>query len=154
MDRDGDGNREELVPALDAAAQTVYAVDFGGVDNLNTARLPMFARVDLRITWRPRGAQSGWELFGEIINLLNRQNAGALEAVLEYDPASDRPKIVEQRDQGIPRIPTVGFRFRFLTEWLRPRRRRALSHAPMPPAISPTQVLPLRCSRLAAIEDR
>ena len=113
MDRDGDGNREERVPALDAAAQTIYAVDFGGVDNLNTARLPMFARVDLRITWRPRGAQSGWELFGEIINLLNRQNAGALEAVLEYDPASDRPKIVEQRDQGIPRIPTVGFRFRF-----------------------------------------
>jgi hypothetical protein len=52
-------------------------------------------------------------LFAEIINLLNRQNAGALEAVLEYDPASDRPKIVEQRDQGIPRLPTIGFRFRF-----------------------------------------
>ena len=94
-------------------ARAIYAVDFGGVSNLNTARLPTFARVDLRITWRPRGMQGGWELFAEIINLLNRQNAGALEAVLEYDPASDRPKIVEQRDQGIPRLPTVGFRFRF-----------------------------------------
>ena len=113
QDRDGDGNRDELVPAVDAAGRLIYAVDFGGVANLNTARLPLFARVDLRVTWRPHGPQGGWELFAEIINLLNRQNAGALEAVLEYDPASDRPAIIEQRDQGIPRLPTVGFRFRF-----------------------------------------
>jgi hypothetical protein len=113
VDRDGDGNREELVPAVDASGLSIYAVDFGGAGNLNSARLPLFARVDLRITWRPRGVQGGWELFGEVINLLNRQNAGALEAELEYDPASDRPQIVEQRDQGIPRIPTIGFRFRF-----------------------------------------
>ena len=112
-DRDGDGNVNELVPAIDAAGRAIYAVDFGGVANLNTARLPLFARVDLRLTWRPHGPQGGWELFAEIINLLNRQNAGALEAALEYDPASDRPTIVEQRDQGIPRLPTVGFRFRF-----------------------------------------
>jgi hypothetical protein len=113
LDRDGDGNQDELVPAVDAAGRAIYAVDFGGVGNLNTARLPAFARVDLRVTWRPHGMQGGWELFAEIINLLNRQNAGALEAVLEYDPASDRPKIVEQRDQGIPLLPTLGFRFRF-----------------------------------------
>ena len=113
LDRDGDGNRDELVPAVDAAGRTIYAVDFGGVGNLNAGRLPAFARVDLRITWRPHGTQGRWELFGEIINLLNRQNAGALEAVLEYDPASERPTIVEQRDQGIPRLPTIGFRFHF-----------------------------------------
>jgi len=113
LDGDGDGNREELVPAADAAGHSIYAVDFGSASNLNTARLPLFARVDLRITWRPRGAQGGWELFGEIINLLNRQNAGALEAELEYDPSSDQPRIVEHRDQSIPRIPTIGFRFRF-----------------------------------------
>jgi hypothetical protein len=112
VDIDNDGNREELVPALDRG-YPIYAVDYGGVGNLNSGRLPLFARVDLRITWRPRGAQSGWEVFGEIINLLNRQNAGALEAVLEYDPASDRPQIIEQRDQGIPRLPTIGLRFRF-----------------------------------------
>jgi hypothetical protein len=113
LDRDDDGNEVELVPAVDAAGSLIYAVDFGSAGNLNTAHLPAFARVDLRITWRPRGLQGGWEVFGEIINLLNRQNAGALEAELEYDPASDRPRIVEQRDQGIPRIPTIGFRFRF-----------------------------------------
>ncbi len=112
VDSDGDGNKEELVPALDAG-RPIYAVDFGGVGNLNTARLPAFARVDLRITWRPRGAQGRWELYGEIINLLNRENAGALEPTLEHDPTSDRPKIVERPDQGIPRLPTIGLRFNF-----------------------------------------
>ncbi len=112
-DLDQDGNVEERVPAVDSRGRLIYAVDFGGIDNLNAGRLPLFARVDLRATWRPRGAQGRWELYAEVINLLNRQNAGALEAELVYDPESDRPKIVEQRDQAIPRLPTVGLRFNF-----------------------------------------
>jgi hypothetical protein len=48
-----------------------------------------------------------------VINLLNRENAGALEARLAHDPASDRPRIAEERDQSIPRLPTIGLRFRF-----------------------------------------
>ena len=112
-DRDNDGNVRELVPAVDARGGLVYAVNFGGIDNLNNGRLPLFARVDLRATWRPRGAAGRWELYAEVINLLNRDNAGALEPELEYDATSDRPKIVEQRDQGIPRLPTIGLRFKF-----------------------------------------
>jgi hypothetical protein len=112
-DLDGDGNEQELVPAVDAAGRLIYAVSFGGIENLNAARLPLFARVDLRATWRPRGARGRWELYAEIINLLNRQNAGAIEPELEYDPNSDRPKIVEHRDQSIPRLPTIGLRFSF-----------------------------------------
>jgi hypothetical protein len=54
-----------------------------------------------RVTWRPRGAAGRWELYAEVINLL------------VYDPASDRPAIVERRDQAIPRLPTLGVRFRF-----------------------------------------
>ena len=92
---------------------SIYEVNFGNTANLNQARLPMFARVDLRATWRPRGAAGRWELYAEIINLLNRENAGALEPVLEYDPTGDKPRIVEERDQSIPRLPTVGVRFRF-----------------------------------------
>lgn len=112
-DRDGDGNTRELLPGLDAAGRLVYGVDFGGVANLNNARLPVFARVDLRTTWRPRGAQGRWELYFEVVNLLNRQNAGALSAELEYNPGGDRPRLVEVRDQSIPRFPTLGLRFRF-----------------------------------------
>ncbi len=112
-DTDRDGNVEELIPARDPAGLLIYAVNFGGTGNLNNARLPVFARVDLRATWRPRGAQGRWELYLEVVNLLNRDNAGTLDAQLEYDPSSDRPQIVETPDQGIPRFPTLGVRFRF-----------------------------------------
>jgi hypothetical protein len=112
-DRDRDGNVSELIPAADPAGRSIYSVNFGGVDNLNAGRLPVFSRVDLRATWRPRGAQGRWELYAEVINLLNRTNAGALEAELQYDPAAEQPKIVEQRDQGIPRLPTIGLRVNF-----------------------------------------
>jgi hypothetical protein len=112
-DRDRDGVLDELVPAVDATGQLVYEVNLGGVDNLYRARMPVFARVDLRATWRPRGAAGRWEFYAEVINLLNRKNAGSFEARLEYDPGADRPRIVEERDQSIPRLPTFGVRFRF-----------------------------------------
>jgi hypothetical protein len=112
-DADRDGNTDELVPERDADGLLVYAVSLGSVSNLNRARLPVFARVDVRATWRPRGAAGRWELYVEVINALNRQNAGALEPRLAFDPASDRPRIVEERDQSIPLLPTVGLRFRF-----------------------------------------
>ena len=106
--------RDRRVPALPrSAGRLVYAVDFGGVANLNGARLPLFARVDVRATWRPGGPSSRWELYVEVINVLNRQNAGALDPRLEYDPTADQPKIVEVRDQAIPLLPTLGIRFRF-----------------------------------------
>lgn len=113
LDMDGDGNIAELRPMRDEQGLLVYGVDYGGVENLGNARLPLFARVDARLTWRPRGAMGRWELYAEVINVLNRRNAGALDARLEYDPNSDRPAIVEDRDQALPRLPTVGVRFRF-----------------------------------------
>jgi len=112
-DRDGDGVTDEILPASDPAGRPVYAVDFGGVSNLNTGRLPIFARVDVRATWRPGGAGSRWELYAEVINVLDRENAGAFDPQLEFDPSADRPRIVEKRDQAIPRLPTIGLRWRF-----------------------------------------
>ena len=113
LDRDGDGVTDEILPAVDRRGLLEYTVDFGSVTNLNGARLPVFARVDGRVTWRPRGAAGRWELYAEVINLLDRQNAGAFDPELVYDATSDRPAIVEKRDQAIPRLPTLGVRFRF-----------------------------------------
>jgi hypothetical protein len=112
-DRDGDGVTDELLPDRDELGRLIYEVDFGSVANLNQARLPVFARVDLRATWKPRGTAGRWEFYAEIINLLNRENAGAIEPRLEYDPTANQPRIVEERDQSIPLLPTVGVRFRF-----------------------------------------
>ncbi len=112
-DLDADGITDEILPARDARGLLEYAVDFGGVGNLNGSRLPLFARVDARLTWRPRGAAGRWELYAEVINLLDRENAGAFDPELIYDATSDRPAIAEKRDQAIPRLPTLGVRFRF-----------------------------------------
>lgn len=110
-DADGDANREELVPRRDADGRLVYTVDVGGVSNLNTGRLPAYARLDLRLTWAP--AQRRWQLYADVINALNRHNAGRLDPQLVYDPGSDRPKIVYERAQSLPVLPSIGVRVRF-----------------------------------------
>jgi len=105
--------RGRLVPARDESGLLVYTVDAGGVENLNTARLPVFARVDVRATFRPGGGMGRWELYADIINVLNRKNAGSIQSRLEYDPSSDRPKLVEERGMAIPLLPSFGMRLRF-----------------------------------------
>ena len=112
-DVDRDGNSAELIPSRDAAGNLIYGVNYGGVANLNNARLPFFARADVRATWRPRGPRGRWEFYAEVINVTNRKNAGQLSAELAYNPTSDRPSIVETRDASIPRLPTLGLRVRF-----------------------------------------
>jgi TonB dependent receptor len=101
------------VPKRDAQGLPFWETDLGGTDNLSSARLPAFARVDLRATWKPRGARGRWQLYLDVINLLNRDNAGIVEASLEHDPGADRPRLVEERGAGIPFLPSVGVRFRF-----------------------------------------
>jgi hypothetical protein len=39
--------------------------------------------------------------------------ASALDPRLEYDPTSDRPRVVERPIGSIPLLPTIGVRFRF-----------------------------------------
>ncbi len=102
-----------VVPDQDPQGRLVYSVDLGGVDNLNTARLPFFARVDTRLTFRPGWMDRRWQLYLEVINVTNRRNAGTLDATLEYDPTSDKPKLVLKREAGIPLLPTFGLRVRF-----------------------------------------
>jgi len=106
-------DRQRLVPATDLDGNLIYTVDYGGVDNLNSKRLPYYARVDLRATYRRGGATGRWSLYIEVINLLGRDNPIELEPRLAHDPASDRPRLVEVAAQGFPRIPTFGFRLRF-----------------------------------------
>ncbi len=91
----------------------VWTADYGDAGNLNSGRLPIFARVDLRVTFRPRWQNSRWQLYVEVINLLNRDNAGSLSTELVYDPASDRPRVTTTREGSLPLLPSFGVRFRF-----------------------------------------
>ena len=106
-------DRGRLVPATDSAGNLQYTVDYGGVENLNSARLPYYARVDFRATYQRGGADGGWSLYVEVINLLGRDNAITLEPRLRHDPGAELPRLSEVPSQGFPRVPTFGLRFRF-----------------------------------------
>ena len=105
--------RGRLVPATDLNGNLIYTVDYGGVERLNSRRLPYYARVDLRATYQPGGPTGRWSLYIEVINLLGRDNPVGLEPRLVHDPDSNMPRLVEVASRGFPRIPTVGFRLRF-----------------------------------------
>lgn len=105
--------QNRLVPGTDLDGNLIYTVDYGGVENLNSGRLPYYARVDLRATYRPGGSSGRWSLYMEVLNLLGRDNPVELEPRLEHDPDSTMPRLSETAAQGFPRIPTFGFRMRF-----------------------------------------
>ena len=105
--------RGRLVPATDPDGNLVYTVDYGAVEQLNSGRLPHYARVDLRATYRRGGPTGRWSLYIEVLNLLGRDNPVVLEPRLEHDPDSTMPRFFEVAAQGFPRIPTFGFRLRF-----------------------------------------
>jgi hypothetical protein len=102
-----------LVPQLDSEGNYVYTVDLGGVENLNTGRLPLYARFDVRATYRPGGLTGRWSIYVELINCFNRANAIALNNELEHAPSSGLPRLVEVPSESFPLIPSFGIRFRF-----------------------------------------
>jgi hypothetical protein len=114
LDRDGDGNLEELVPARDESGRLVYVADPGGAETLNSTRLPAYARVDARLSFRPRGASGRWLFYLEAINALNRENAASYDWDIRLEPGAARPRIeVSEGQDGLPLIPTLGVRWRF-----------------------------------------
>ncbi len=102
-----------ILPARDSLGLLMYEPDLGGISHLNNARLPDFARTDMRITWKPRGVAGRWEFYAEVLNAFGRANVGSITPSLAYNPGADRPRIVEASDGSIPRLPTVGIRWKF-----------------------------------------
>lgn len=80
---------------------------------MNTGTVPSYARFDVRGTWRPGGDGGSFELYFEVINVLNSDNAIRLEPRLEYDPDLGVPRIVDTPAEGFPLLPTFGLRWRF-----------------------------------------
>jgi outer membrane receptor protein involved in Fe transport len=104
-----------LVPATDAEGRYVYETESGGVSNLDTARLPAFFRLDLRLAWKPRGAGGRWLFYLDAINATNRDNVGRVDPRLAYDAGSalDQPKLLLEPSAALPFLPSFGIRFRF-----------------------------------------
>jgi hypothetical protein len=110
---DDAGNLVKYVPDVDANGLYVWTTTKGGVENLNSATLPVFARVDVRATFKPSWFSGRWQFYVEVINVLNRENAGSLDPVLAYNPAGDRPSVSYERQGAFPLLPSIGIRCRF-----------------------------------------
>jgi hypothetical protein len=91
----------------------VYQPRYGGVSNFNSGRLPLFARLDLRFTCFPRGRRGRWQVYADVINVLDRANAEFIQPRLEHDPDGERPLLVQKPAGSIGILPSVGVRFRF-----------------------------------------
>lgn len=101
-----------LVPRVDANGLLMWTPDFGSVEHLNRGQLPLYARLDLRVTYM-KSPSSRWQFYVEAINALNRENASSLNPSLAYAPGSDRPALTLEREGGLPFFPSGGFRVRF-----------------------------------------
>ncbi len=102
-----------LVPETDEDGRLVYQADLGGIANLHSGRLPLYFRIDARITFRPGGDTGRWSFYVEAINMLNRKNAVVMEFDIVPDPTWDTPRITEIPSQGFPLVPSFGVRYRF-----------------------------------------
>ena len=105
--------RDRLVPDTDDEGNLAYAVDLGGLDNLHRARLPMYARLDLRLSYRHGGPGGRWSAYAEVINALNRENGVDIDQRVTARPGEALPAVEEVPAFGFPRVPTIGFRVRF-----------------------------------------
>jgi Carboxypeptidase regulatory-like domain/TonB-dependent Receptor Plug Domain len=112
-DLDGDGNATELVPQRDAQGLLVWATDYGDVSNFRSITLPLYARVDLRATFSPGWMNRRWQLYAEVMNLLDRRNVSSVEPVLEHNPDAAYPRVSLSVQDGLPLLPSLGLRFRF-----------------------------------------
>jgi hypothetical protein len=100
-----------LVPAQRGPNDFAVEVAPGGVAQLNAGRMPMFARLDLRVSYRPH-VNARWQLYLEGLNVLNHNNAWFVDANI-VGRGSGTPQLQEEPAGGLPRLATFGLRFRF-----------------------------------------
>ena len=104
---------ERLIPSTDETGNLVWSIDPGGASNLNSDRFRHYARVDTRVTFRPKGAIGRWEFYLEAINLFNRNNAAQADYDIRFDSVTGEPFLTQGLNEGgIPFLPTFGVRFR------------------------------------------
>ncbi len=111
--KDEDGTVTSYVPQYDENGLLVWTTDPGDVGDLNTGQLPVFARMDMRVTFRPARWNNRVQFYVEVINVFNRKNTGSYQTTLEYDPTSDRPKITQESGGALPILPSFGCRIVF-----------------------------------------
>jgi hypothetical protein len=110
-DKDGDGNRTELIPSTVSGLFYEYTLLPGGLALHNSARMPWYIRVDLRASFNPHGGR--WTFYVEVINALDRHNPELTSTDWTRDLTTGRVTFFRKDLLTLPRLPSLGVHFRF-----------------------------------------
>jgi hypothetical protein len=86
------------------------------LEELNAARHPFYSRLDLRADFAPGGPRGRFQLYADVVNVLNYDittgnNGPGFKPTVTQTP--DGWRVVERSDHGLAIVPTFGLRFRF-----------------------------------------
>ena len=98
--------------------------DFAGVTNLNSARLPAYHRLDLRVGYTTLWQGQPVEVYLDLINVYNRKNVVSYKYVIDvFEPSGEglpislrppaEPILYLEPVYMLPFIPSLGFNFTF-----------------------------------------
>jgi len=100
--------QEEKVIQVDRDGDVIFDIDRGGEANKNSARLPAYHRLDIRMTAKADYWGLEWNFYVDVINVYNRKNILAYAFYINDDLT-----IGKNATSMLPLLPTIGFSVRF-----------------------------------------
>jgi outer membrane receptor for ferrienterochelin and colicin len=108
MRRDSSGAQHPAI-ATNVFGETLFSIDRGGIENVNSARLPAYHRLDARATFYAGWWGLDWSIYLDVINVYNHTN------ILSRSYSVDKSTIqLKTRDVSmLPILPTLGVSVKF-----------------------------------------
>ncbi len=95
--------------ATNVFGDVLFAIDRGGVSNINSARLPAYHRLDVRATMYADWWDLDWAIYLDVVNIYNRKNVLSRS----YSVDKSTTNLLVRDVYMLPIIPTLGFSVRF-----------------------------------------
>jgi hypothetical protein len=116
----GDGVADSIVLRYDPNGHLVQTIAYGGEENKNLKRLPVYHRLDLRASFYAKFWRAKWTFYLDVINGYNQKNIFQYEYAYKkpLNPSSGRkefvfddngdPVIERSKTYEFPFLPTIG----------------------------------------------
>ena len=92
-----------------------FDVVYAGEEGANSARLPVYHRLDVRLSRALRFFGLDGQVYVDVVNVYNRKNLLAYRYAVTVDPSEPErsPRLRRERTNMLPILPTVGLSFTF-----------------------------------------
>jgi hypothetical protein len=92
--------------------KVIYNFDYGGVGNINSARLPVYHRLDMRATAHTKFWSGDWSFYLDVINIYNHTNVLGYSYTIMPQPDA-LPVLNKTASTQFPIVPTIGLSAKF-----------------------------------------